>query len=120
MAFAMTTSDVGIQSRVQPPEAVLRRVYEEFNKTPLARDWPLHEDEVEFQGRIEMFKMAMPYLSRPQSVVFDIGTGAGIAARFFRLMGCRVVSIDSVAASGMPQGDIDELRAAYGSEDLDA
>ncbi len=106
----MTTSDVGMPSSLQSPETVLRRVYEEFRKTPLARDWPLDEGEVEFQSRIEMFKMALPYLSRPQSVVFDIGTGGGIAARFFKIIGCRVVSIDSVSASGMAA--IENVRLA--------
>jgi SAM-dependent methyltransferase len=84
----------------QSVHQILRRVYEDFNKTPLAQSWPIEDNQVEFVSRVKLFQLALPYLSRPQGVVFDIGTGGGIAARFFKGMGCRVVSVDSEAASG--------------------
>lgn len=89
----------------------LRRVYEDFKKTPLAKDWPIEDtNRVEFAARVKMFGMAIPYLLKPQGVVFDVGTGGGIAARFFKLLGCRVVSVDSESASGMEA--IENVRLA--------
>jgi SAM-dependent methyltransferase len=67
----------------------------------LAERWPIEDtNDVEFSARLKMYQMAIPYLSKPTGVVLDIGTGGGIAARFFKALGCRVVSVDSVSASG--------------------
>jgi SAM-dependent methyltransferase len=81
---------------------ILGNVYEDFKRTPLARSWPIDDtNRIEFGARIKTFQLAIPYLPRPQGVVFDIGTGGGIAARFFKALGCRVISVDSESASGM-------------------
>jgi SAM-dependent methyltransferase len=81
-------------------EETLDRVYEDFKRSPLARTWPIDTNRVDFDARVKTFRMALPYLSKPHGVVFDIGTGGGIAARFFKLHGCRVLSVDSEDASG--------------------
>ncbi len=95
----------------QSVHEILRRVYEDFKKTPLAQSWPIDEgNQLEFEARIRMFRLAIPFLSQPQGVVFDVGTGGGIAPRFFKLLGCRVVSVDSQSASGT--GAIENVRLA--------
>jgi SAM-dependent methyltransferase len=100
LLMASSTFDSN-QSENQYLEKTLRRAYDDFKTTPLARNWPIEENNrVEFAFRVKIFGMAVPFLSRPQGVVLDVGTGAGIAARFFKLLGCRVLSVDFESASG--------------------
>lgn len=108
MASSRTDTPAGGGQRVRE---ILGNVYEDFKRTPLSRSWPIDDtNQIEFAVRIKTFQLAIPYLSSPQGVVFDIGTGGGIAARFFKAFGCRVTSVDSVSASGMEA--IENVRLA--------
>jgi SAM-dependent methyltransferase len=108
MASTSADSNTGSGQSVQE---ILRCVYEDFKKSPLAQRWPIDEsNQIEFAARIKIFQLAIPYLSQPQGTVFDVGTGGGIAPRFFKLLGCRVVSVDSQSASGTAA--IENIRLA--------
>jgi SAM-dependent methyltransferase len=74
-----------------------RLVSSEYNKTPLAtRDGWVHRPSDSGLRQMRVLARHLP----SNGLLLDIGTGAGIAPRFARMLGCRAISVDSDEASG--------------------
>jgi len=80
----------------------LRSLYaetiEEYNVSPLAVEehWVAEPSEAKFTELTECVK----YLPSRQSTFLDVGTGMGIAPRFFKKLGCQTVTVDNPVTGG--------------------
>lgn len=79
-------------------EDIYLSVAREYNLTPLAvTDGYVYKPS---QPDLRVINAIAKYLPDTGGSVLDIGTGMGIAARCSRRFGARVISVDSLAASG--------------------
>jgi SAM-dependent methyltransferase len=73
-------------------------IIEEYSVSPLAVEehWVAERSEARFAELTECVK----YLPSRQSTFLDVGTGMGIAPRFFQKLGCQTVTVDNPVTGG--------------------
>ena len=77
---------------------IYNNVIDEYNTTPLAtkENFICVADKMKFLEITEL----VAALPSKDAVLLDIGTGMGIAPRFFRQIGCRCITVDNLSSGG--------------------
>jgi len=79
-------------------QSIYAEVIAEYNATPLAIEEKYVYESSE--GKFTELRECVKYMPSKQGTFLDIGTGMGIAPRFFKKLGCQSITIDNPVTGG--------------------